>query len=382
MKMLNIIAKVSNFLFPKGTRWTIIVSLILGIIGWIVSRIISQPISILLQGVVTLFITAIIAAFAKSVLARIEEKYKGIVGKPTDLFEIFQLNDGANFYNLAHNIFFNVLIESYITNSKNRKYYIPIDTYYRIVMDFIKIGGYKLKTINGLLLPFWYAPREKNDILKNYIVFCKGNKESYKRVTSYEDDDWRYNTVKMIFEDIKSSEKSDDVAVRWLINLILQVPELEKEFGNNIKETLSGIELNKDIDYLIHDDKQDNEIIKKNIKGIEDFLNKIENGNATSRKMTAIIEEQFKNDMRENIFKKKSNIDSIFKDVINFEVVTEVGYYYKEENGKERDRFVMYQNGNNAGPSFEIEIITEEGVIDNIKDRLSSLFNENISSHE
>jgi len=402
MKKSNGFTNFLNSLFPAGTRLGMIISLIIGLIGCIFSYILRshQYVILFFQVVVTIIITAILSNIINRyqhetiesatdiLLKKIEKKYKNFSSYPTNLFKIFQLNDGGNFYNVAHNIFFNKLIDSYSRNGENRKYYIPIDTYNEVIKEILEIGEYKLKIINGLLLPFWYAPKEKDAILTKYMEFCKSHPQLFKRVTYYQDyegDSWRDDTVRMIYNDLKSSEKSDDIAVKWLITLIVNIKELKNKFGNEIKGIL-GEEL-RNIDYLHHKDVHFNEAIRKNISNVEKFLKKKYGTTTISCEMTTIINNLFKIDMKENSFIKKSEIDSMFRGVINFEFeeVTEVGYYYKEEEGNEYDQFVMLLNGRNTGPSVEIQIIIAENEdarerIIKIQKRLFDLFNDNAMS--
>jgi uncharacterized membrane protein YeaQ/YmgE (transglycosylase-associated protein family) len=400
-------------LFPPETRLGMLISLIIGFVGCIVAVALPSqlPWSILIQTMVTILITAILAnaitryqsetidsatnkalkiideqyirSATKIAVGAIEEKFISVSGKSNNLFQIFHLNNGGNF-NIAHNKFFSLLIESYSNNGEKRKYFISIDTYYKLVVEFLNLG-YKLKTINGLLLPFWYAPKEKDESLEDYIDYCKENAQLYKRITYYQDydgnNDWRDDTVRMIYKDLKSSEKSDDVAVRWIITLIKNVTTLKNLFGNEIIEFL-GIDELRSINYFNYNEKKFIEAIKKNISNFEnDFLKKKYGDTTISRKMTDIINKLFEDEMKENNFVGKSIIDNTFhKDEIDFEVVTEVGYYYKEKDAKECDQFVMYLNGSNAGPSVEIQIITEVDkgeLIATIQRKLSDLFREN-----
>jgi len=416
--LLDVMSAFLKKLFPPETRLGMLISLIIGFVGCIVAVALPSqlPWSILIQTVVTILITAILAntitryqsetidsatnkalktideqyikLATKIALETIEKKLKGITGKSKNLFQIFQLNDGGNF-NTAHNKFFNLLIDSYSTNGVERKYFISIDTYYKLVIEFLNLG-YKLKTINGLLLPFWYAPKEKDKSLENYIDYCKKNAHLYKRITYYQDydgkNDWRDDTVRMIYRDLKSSEKSDDFAVRWIITLIMNIPMLKDLFGNEIIVFL-GIEELISINYFTYNEPKFIEAIKKNISNFENgFLKKGYNDTTISCKMTDIINRLFEDEMKENSFVGKRRIDNTFhKDEIDFEVVTEVGYYYKEKDGKESDQFVMYLNGSNAGPSIEIQIITKEDkgeLIAIIQRKLSVLFEENGSDSE
>jgi len=312
-------------------------------------------------------------------LDKIEEKYIRISCNSNNLFKLFQLNDGGNFYNVAHNIFFNMLIESYSKNGENRRYYFPIDTYYEVIKKFICIG-YKIKIINGVLLPFWYVPKEKDKALIEYTKFCKENAKLYERVTYYQDYNdkdynWKDNTVKMIYFDLLYSEKSDDFAVRWLIELIAKIKELNEKFGKIIAKKLCIEEIKEDHDYFQYDDNKFIEAIKDNILEVENFLDQKYDNTTISCKMTKIINDLFSKDMNgKNEFIKKSSIQAKFdKDEINFEDVTEVGYFYKEKDGKECDQFVMFLNGSNTGPSVEIEIVTEKEKITKIQKVLSGL---------
>ncbi|WP_461257888.1 hypothetical protein [Treponema sp. R80B11-R83G3] len=391
------IKNVANFfgkIFAPENRWGVITAIIVAVIGGI-SYFLPKPIQIIgyiLQAVAVVIINAVfdhyqrqknhylrqtIESAAEVSIEKIEDKYKNIFCNSTNLFNIFQLNDGGNFYNIAHNIFFNKLIESYSNNGKNRKYYFPIDTYYEVIKSFLGIG-YKVKIINGLLLPLWYVPKEKDEILTQYIDFCKEKAELYERVTYYQDyngDSWKDNTVKMIYLDLLYSEKSDDVAVRWLITLIAKISKLKKEFGKDIEKKL-GEELKENFNYLQYDKKQFNETINNNIKTIDDYLDQVYNNTTISRKMTEIINDLFYKEMKKkNNFVKKSDIQAKFdKSLINFEDVTEVGYYYKEKDGKEYDQFVMLLNGSNTGPSVEIEFITDKEKIAKIQKILSELY--------
>jgi len=312
----------------------------------------------------------------------IEEKYNKISRESDNLFQIFKLNDGGNF-NAAHNIFFRILIESYYANGEDRKYYIPLDTYYKVIEEIIKIG-YKLKTINGLLLPFWYVPIENDKALSDYMDFCKKKTESYKRITYYQDydnDSWKDNTVFMIYHDLLSSERRDDIAVRWLITLIAKISKLKDEFGSKIEKIL-GIELEKDHDYLAYNTntRPVEAAIKKNINKVNKFLGDADVETSVSYKMTAIVKDLFLNDMKGGInkFEKRSIIDnkfnSVFKNERNIDNVTEVVYFYKDKENKEYDQFVMFLNGSNTGPGVEIEIITKEAEIIKIQQILNELF--------
>jgi len=379
--------------FPKGTGWGILFSLIIGISGCLFTYFLpkEQPWSIFFQVVVTVIVTVILAntinhyqivtvdSAANKMLQKIDEKIRSINGTPTNLFQIFQLNNGI-YFNLDHHKFFHLLIESYTENGKERRYFIPVTTYNKVVMEFLNIG-YKLKTINGLLLPFWYAPKEKDDSFEKYINNCKENPHLFKRITYYQDyggdNSWRDDTVRMIYKDLESSEKNDDFAVRWVFTLITNVPRLKILFGDEIIEFFDIKEL-INTNYLHYKAPSFIEAIKKKISCFEnEFLMKRYEDTTISCKMTSIITDLFREEMKENKFVAKSIIDSKF-DEIDFDVVTEVGYYYKERDGKEYDRFVMYLNGSNAGPSVEIQIIIPEdddkrNLIDSIQHKLSEL---------
>jgi len=324
----------------------------------------------------------LLESITESLKNSIEEKYEEISDKSNNLFQIFKLNDGRNF-NAAHNIFFRILIESYYTNSEKRKYYIPLNTYYKVIKEIIEMG-YKIKTINGLLFPFWYAPKEENDeTLSQYMDFCKKKANSYKRVTFYQDNDndlWKENTVFMIYQDLLSSERSDDVAVRWLITLITKISKLKNEFGVEMEKIL-GIELPKVPSHLSYHTNQFDAAIKNNIDRVTEFLGKKEFNISNSCKMTNIIKDLFLDDMKGGINKieGKSIIDVSFKNKFNkneldIENVTELAYFYKEKENKEYDQFVLLLNGSNSGPSVEIKIITEEDKIIKIQQILDELF--------
>ncbi|MDR2717407.1 MAG: hypothetical protein LBB89_05000 [Treponema sp.] len=382
-KMSNIDTNLFSKILAPENRFGIYIAIIVAVVGIASNHFLPslQFLSYILQAITVLIMVAIldhyqheiIKSATKEVLSKIEDKYKNITCKSTNLFKIFQLNDGGNYFNVAHNIFFNKLLESYSTNGVKQKYFIPIDTYYEIIKGFIGIG-YKIKIINGMLLPFWYVPKEKDVALTSYTEFCKKNTDLYDRVTYYQDydgDEWRDNTVKKIYNDLLTSEKSDDVAVRWLITLIANIEKLRTAFGNKIKEILD-IELEKNFNYLQYHNTEIDDVIKKNIKKFKELLNeKYDNKTTISCEMTTIINDLFFEDMKgKNKFVEKSKIDNRFaEDNINFEDITEVGYYYKED-----DQFVMFLNGSNTGPSVELEIITDKEKIDKIKRILSYLF--------
>jgi len=376
-------------IFATENRWGIYIGVIVAVVGGVFNHLFPslQFVTYILQGVTVIVLTELfgtvinhcqretIESATKIALFKIEDKYERISCNSTNLFEIFQLNNGANYSNLTHNIFFNKLIESYTNNGKKRKYYIPTDTYYEVIKSFLDIG-YKMKTINGVLLPFWYAPKEKDDALKQYTLFCKKHTDLCERITYYQDfngNSWKDDTVGMIYLDLLSSEKSDDVAVRWLITLIANIDELKDVFGTDIEKILGETLTN--IDYLQHhNNEQFNAAIKKNISNISEFLEQKCNNNATnSSEMTTIINNLFFEEMKgKNKFVKKSEIDTRFKDVVNFEEVTEIGYYYKDDY-----QFVMFLNGSNTGPSIELEIIIEKDKIAEIQPILDDLFKEN-----
>jgi hypothetical protein len=382
-------------IFVQDNKWGIILGIIVAVFGTIFNYFLPslEFISFIVQSIALFIITAMLSATANNrqretielateqLLNKIEDKYENISCNSNHLFKIFHLNDGGSFSNVAHNIFFNKLIESYYHNGENRKYCISINTYYEIIKSFVEIG-YNIKIINGILLPFWYIPKEKDEALKSYTEFCKNNTFFYDRVTYYQDydgDEWKNNTVKMIFDDLLTSEKSDDVAVRWLITLISSIEELRNKFGNDIEKIIND-ELKKEFDYLHYHNVQFAAIIKNNIKNVIKFLEKEYDDTTVSCEMTAIINDLFFKDMQgKNKFVKKSIIDSRFaaefnEDEINFEDVTEVGYYYKDD--KEDYQFVMFLNGSNTGPSVEIEIITNKEKIGKIQKILSRLFYE------
>ena len=369
--------------------WGMIIALIVGLIGVIFSHFVPglQLLSYILQVVMVVGITTMLTSNANRyqrktiesstdvALRKIEIKYKGISCDSPNFFEILQFNDGGSFYNVAHNIFFNILIKSYYKNGKNRKYCITIDTYYEIIKTYLSIG-YKLKTINALLLPFWYAPKEQNKALTDYTKFCKEKAEFFERVTYYQDydkGDWKNNTVKMIYEDLLYSDKSDDVAVRWLITLIAKISTLKSTFGREIEEILGIDEIKESINYFQLNKTGFNDAIKDNIEKVAAFLDKQDGGTTISRKMTSIINDLFYNDMKgKNKFVAKSDIVAMFdKEVINFEDVTAVCYYYKEDVTD--DQFVVFLNGSNTGPSVEIEIVTDEDRITKIQQILTVL---------
>jgi len=385
-------------IFATENRWGICIGLIVVVVVYLSDYLLptQQLISYILQALTVIIIPTVLSTIignyqretiksaTEEALNKIENKYKKISCNSTNLFKIFQLNDIGNFCNVAHNIFFNHLTESYSRNSEKRKYYVPIDTYYEIIKGFLRIG-YRIKTINGMLLPFWYVPREKDDALASYTSFCKDNAELYQRVTyyqDYKDDSWRDNTVKMIYLDLLSSEKSDDVAVRWLITLIATIEELRTIFGSYIEKIL-GKRL-ENINYLQLRDIQFNQAIRNNIETVTKLLDEQyqdDSGNTISSKMTAIIEELFLKDMKgKNNFVKKSIIDAKFneftRNMIDFEDVTEVGYYYRDKD-KDDDQFVIFLNGSNTGPSVELEIITEKDKIAKIQPILDALFKKN-----
>ncbi|MDR2582126.1 MAG: hypothetical protein LBC75_01430 [Fibromonadaceae bacterium] len=372
-------------IFAAENRWGIYIGVIVAVIGGVSNYFFPslQIVSYILQGVTVIVLTEsfgtvinhcqreTIESATKIAILKIDEKYEKISCYSTNLFEIFQLNNGANYCNITHNIFFNKLIESYTNNGKKRKYYIPTDTYYEIIKSFLVIG-YKMKTINGVLLPFWYVPKEKDDALKQYTLFCQNHTDLCERVTYYQDfndDSWRDNTVKMIYLDLLHSEKSDDVAVRWLITLVANIENLKTVFGNDIEKIL-GQKLT-DIDYLQHhNNEQFNAAIKKNISNISEFLEQKYNNTTNSSEMTTIINNLFSKEMKgKNKFVKKSEIDTRFKNVVDFEEVTEIGYYYKDDY-----QFVMFLNGSNTGPSIELEIIIEKDKIAKIQPILDDLF--------
>jgi len=385
--------KIVRIIFAPENRWGLITGLLIAVIGC-VSYVLPKPILFLiyiLQAVTVVIINHIFDLFQRQknkylnqtidlitdkLFRKIEDKYNNTACNSTNLFKIFQLNDGGNFYNVTHNIFFNMLIKSYSKNGENRKYYFPIDTYYEVIKEFIRIG-YKIKIINGVLLPFWYVPKEKDKALIEYTKFCKENAELYERITYYQDyrdDSWKDDTVRMIYLDLFFSEKSDDIAVRWLITLITNISELKDIFSEKIKDILGIKEKLSSIDYTEHYNEQFNAAIKKNISNVEPFLKQQYDSTTISGKMTEIINNLFLKDMKNrNKIEKKSVIDTSFKNVINFKDVTEVGYYYKEDEGEEYDQFVMFLNGSNTGPSVEIEIITDKDKITNIKQILSEL---------
>ena len=177
----------------------------------------------------------------------------------------------------------------------------------------------------------------------------------------------------MIYKYILSSVKRDDVAVRWLITLILNIKELETKFGKKI-ENILGIEL-KSADYLQRNtNERVNKAIQDNISRVNDFMDEeYDNKTTISCKMTDIINKLFDKDMnKKNKFVEKSVIESKFDEKeINFEEVTEVCYFYKED-----DQFVILLNGSNTGKSVEVEIITEKVRITKIDQKLSNLLEE------
>jgi len=369
-------------------KWGIILGIVVAVFGGITNYFLSslQFVSYILQAVALFLITAMLSNYLSNrqretieintdiALGKIENKYKGISCNSMHLFKIFHLNDGGSFYNVAHNIFFNNIIKSYYSNGENRKYCISIDIYYQIIQDFLS-KGYKMKTINGLLLPFWYVPKEKNKALTEYTEFCKKEAELFERITYYQDyenDNWKDNTVRMIYYDLLSSEKSTDFAVRWLITLIVKIKTLRNTFSKDIEKILS-IQLEEHINYLQYDKVEFISIIKNNIKNITAFLENKDSGIENSRKMTSIINDLFYNDMKKrNKFVARSIIVAMFeKDVINFEDVTAVCCFYKE--GSTDDQFVMLLNGSNTGPSVEIEIITKEDRIIKIQQIITDL---------
>ena len=390
----------TNFLkkiFTSENKWGVITGIIVAVIGCI-SYFLPKPVqflSFIFQVVTVVIITAIfdhyqrqikhcqrqaIETATESALCQIEKKYMGISGNSTNILKIFQLNDGGNFFNVAHNIFFNKLKDSYSANGEKRKYYFPIETYYEVIKGFLSIG-YKIKIINGMLLPFWYVPKEKDEALTKYTKFCKENTESYKRVTYYQDyenEDWKDNTVKMIYLDLLYSEKSNDVAMRWLIELVAKINELNEIFGKKIEKNFNLEELDSNIDYITYENINFKDAIKNNISKVEEFLEQKYHNTTISCEMTRIINDLFFKDMNgKNKFVQKSIIQAKFdKDDINFEDVTEVGYYYKEKDDKEYDQFVMFLNGSNTGPSVEIEIITDEEKVTKIQHILSGIIEE------
>lgn len=383
-------------ILDKENKLGIVISVIVAVFGCISYFFIPslQFISFILQGLGVFIITAMLSAIikrlqheiiessAKATLGKIEDKYKGISCNSAHLSKILHLNDGGNYLNVAHNIFFKNIMESYYNNGEERKYYISIDTYYKVIKDFLS-KGYRMKTINGMLLPFWYVPKEKNEALTQYTDFCQNHTDLCERVTyyqDYEDDSWKDNTVKMIYLDLLSSEKSDDVAVRWLVTLIAKIKELKTIFGDNIEEILGikeeilGVKFDEYFPYLQYRNTQFAEAIKKNIKSAEKFLDKDYDRTITiSRKMTDIINNKFLKDMNgKNRFVKKGDIDARFAESAdNFEDITAVCYFYKEN-----EQFVIFQNGSNTGQSVEIKIIIEEDKITEIQRILSGLFTE------
>jgi hypothetical protein len=372
----------------RENRWQIILGCIVAVLGGIFNYLLPslQLVSYILQVlalfvIVTILITITnryqrktIELFTDATLSKIENKYKGITCDSTNLFKVFQLNDGSCFYSVAHNIFFRILIKSYYNDGENRNYCITIDTYYELIKTYLSMG-YKMKTINGLLLPFWYAPKEKDKILVDYTDFCKQKTELIERVTYYQDyknNEWKDNTVRMIYEDLLTSEKSDDVAVRWLITLILKISKLKNAFGRQL-EGILGIQLKGVINYFLYNELEFIDIIKKKIDKVTKFLDSKSGGIVISRQMTSIINDLFLEDMKgRNKFIAKSDIVAMFaKDVINFEDVTAVCYFYRESLADEQ--FVILLNGNNTGPSVEIEIVTKEDRINKIQTVITDL---------
>jgi hypothetical protein len=378
----------------KENRWGLVIGAIVFVVGIISNSLFpnNQIVSLILQAVTVVIIPQMLSnsinrsrnntidSFTEKALLKIENKYKGIFGNSNSFFEIFHLNDGKNFYNTAHNIFYNNLIESYHNNGKNKIYHIPTDTYYKIIQNFLE-NGYKMKTINGMLLPFFYVPKEKDEALKQYTLFYANKpnlNDSVERITyyqNYKDDSWKNNTVKMIYLDFLSSEKSDDVAVRWLLTLIASTEDILNKFGKIIVDILNikNFVLLSNGNYFKYDTIEFTTAIKENIDKVNLFLDEqYENKNnkiiTNSEKMTEIIEIRFIKDMKKNKFVKKSDIDAIFRNIDYFEDVTEVGYYFKEN-----DHFVMLLNGSNTGQCVEIEIITDENKITEINNKITKL---------
>jgi hypothetical protein len=334
--------------------------------------------SIILIAAILVVICLVSRLTAKDVLDRIDDKYKQVSANSTQfLNHIFQLNNGMIPFSVAHNIFFNNLLNSYFNNSRNNRYFIPVETYYDIIKTLIE-NGYEMKSLNGMLLPFWYVPKEKNEALEQYIQFFKNKKPKYNRITYYQDDNWKDNTIEMIYLDLLNSENGQAFAIRWLITLVAKIKfnnQNDQKFEDllgRIKNIFGNLDLQKGIDYL---HRNDDDFANK----INDFTNESANMEkftelvtANSQWMTEAINTKFAEEMKHrtnstssNTFKKKGEID---KNIINLDIITEVGYF---ENGKEI--FIMLLNGNNTGSSVEIEIIKDTKKIENIKGYLLNL---------
>ncbi|HWZ22077.1 MAG TPA: hypothetical protein VNW06_05455, partial [Cytophagaceae bacterium] len=236
---------------------------------------------------------------------------------------------------------------------------VSLKTYFGIVISFIK-QGYSLTSVNSTLIPFWYSPETIDESVLEYTNYFKLHEKTinYSRVTYYQNNEWRDDTVGMIYKDLLNSEGAEEYAITWIITLLSNTNFFHTEIQNVIS-------FEENINYL----KQpgSNETIKK-IKEVVNDKNKLNQFssliNSHSKKMTELVMSKFRSSMGEQgcYSCSKTQYEDIFGKFIK-----EIGYFKKGDSA-----FAINLIGK-LSDTVTLQIISDKEDLQEIKTNIDQL---------